>query len=204
VLRDRPFLGLTAANLLIALGYSSLAVLLPVWAGSVLHTSGAVTGIAFAVNTVMCAALAVPAGRMVRRFGSRNRAAATGAAVFALGFLGQDLLVLAPGRWMVAGLLAVVAITTVGEIVHNPASSALVAASAPAALRGRYMATYQLSWSLAKALAPSLFTGLLALDTRLPWLLLAVGVLLGAGLLLRLERRLPAEAVRPPVLATAA
>lgn len=204
VLRDRPFLGLTTANLLIALGYASLSVLLPIYATGALHTSGSVAGIAFAVNTALCAVLGVPAGRLVRRFTTRNRAAATGAALFALGFLGQALLVTAAARWVVPGLLAAVVVTTLGEVVHNPAASALAAASAPKALRGRYMATYQLSWSLSKSLAPSLFTVLLALNAKLPWLALAVGALVGAGALRCLERRLPAEAVRPPALTTAA
>ncbi|WP_354640307.1 MFS transporter [Kitasatospora camelliae] len=208
VLGDRPFLGLATANLLISLGYTSLAVLLPVYVTGVLHASASLAGLAFAVNTVLCAALGVPAGLAVRRFATRNRAAATGAALFAAGFLVQALLVPAAGRFTTAGLLAVVVVVTLGEIVHNPAASALVTATAPAAVRGRYLAAYQLSWSLSAALAPSLLTGLLALDTRLPWLVLAAATLAGAGLLLRLERRLPAEAVRPearrPALATAA
>ncbi|MER7579568.1 MFS transporter [Kitasatospora sp. NPDC097691] len=197
VLADRPFLGLATANLLISLGYASLAVLLPVYVTGVLHASASLAGLAFAVNTVLCAALGVPAGIAVRRFATRNRAAATGAALFAAGFLVQAVLVPAAGRFTTAGLLAVVVVVTLGEIVHNPAASALVGDTAPAAVRGRYMATYQLSWSLSAALAPSLLTGLLALDSRLPWLVLAATALAGGALLLRLERRLPARAVRP-------
>ncbi|MER7754680.1 MFS transporter [Kitasatospora sp. NPDC097643] len=197
VLADRPFLGLATANLLISLSYASLAVLLPVYVTGVLHASASLAGLAFAVNTVLCAALGVPAGLAVRRFTTRNRAAATGAALFAAGFLAQALLVPATGRFTTAGLLAVVVVVTLGEIVHNPAASALVTDTAPAAVRGRYMATYQLSWSLSAALAPSLLTGLLALDSRLPWLVLAATALAGGALLLRLERRLPARAVRP-------
>ncbi|WP_051709031.1 MFS transporter [Streptomyces sp. NRRL S-350] len=208
VLADRPFLGLATANLLISLGYAALAVLLPVYVTGVLHASASLPGVAFAVNTVLCAALGVPAGLAVRRFTTRNRAAATGAALFAAGFLAQALLVPAAGRFTTAGLLAVVVVITLGEIIHNPAASALVTATAPAAVRGRYMAAYQLSWSLSAAVAPSLLTGLLALDSRLPWLVLAAAVLAGAGLLLRLERRLPAGAVHPEpqqaALATAA
>ncbi|GAB7188456.1 hypothetical protein ATKI12_8287 [Kitasatospora sp. Ki12] len=197
VLADRPFLGLATANLLISLGYAALAVLLPVYVTSVLHASASLAGLAFAVNTVLCAALGVPAGLAVRRFTTRNRAAATGAALFAAGFLAQALLVPAAGGFTTAGLLAVVVVITLGEIVHNPAAAALVTDTAPAAVRGRYMAAYQLSWSLSAALAPSLLTGLLTLDSRLPWLVLAATGLAGAGLLLRLERRLPARAVRP-------
>ncbi|MCY0958921.1 hypothetical protein [Streptomyces sp. H27-H5] len=79
----------------------------------------------------------------------------------------------------------------------------LAGSAAPEAVRGRYLATSQLSYSLASALAPSLFTALLSVDGRLPWAVLT-GAALGAALALtRLERRLPAEAVyaTPPAAA---
>ncbi|MFG2821253.1 MFS transporter [Kitasatospora sp. NPDC048365] len=190
VFADRPFLGLTAANFLIALGYASLAILLPVFVTGVLHASASVTGVAFAVNTVLCAALGVPAGRLVNRFTARHRAAVAGAALFAVAFLAQALLVPHAGAWTTGALLTAVVLATLGEVLHNPAASTLVAEAAPAALRGRYMAAYQLSWSLSSALAPSLFTGLSALDGRLPWLVLAVSVLAGAALLTRAARAL--------------
>jgi MFS family permease len=70
-------------------------------------------------------------------------------------------------------------------------------AAAPEAVRGRYLAAYQMSWSLAKAVAPSLFTALLALDGRAPWAVLVLTSAVAAALLIRTESRLPAEAVRP-------
>ncbi|AUG77171.1 MFS transporter [Kitasatospora sp. MMS16-BH015] len=198
VLADRPVLGLSAANLLISHGYAALSVLLPVYLTEVLREPQSLTGVAFAVNTVLCAGLGVPAGRLVARFGSRNRAAATGAGLFAVAFVADAALGLAaPGSGLVtAGVLGAVVLATLGEVVHNPAASALVTAAAPPALRGRYMATYQLSWSLSAAIAPSLFTGLMALDGRLPWLVLAAAVAAGALLLLTLEKHLPEDAVR--------
>jgi hypothetical protein len=54
-----------------------------------------------------------------------------------------------------------------------------------------------MSWSLAKALAPSLFTALLAVDGRAPWAALVLTSAVAAALLLRVERHLPADAVRP-------
>jgi hypothetical protein len=54
-----------------------------------------------------------------------------------------------------------------------------------------------MSWSLAKAVAPSLFTALLALDGRAPWAVLIATSAVAAALLIRTEPRLPAEAVRP-------
>lgn len=199
VAKDRPFLALTFANLLLALGYASLSVLLPVFATGWLHLPQGLTGVTFAVNTALCATLGVPVAAFARRrFTTRNRAAATGALLFAAAFLGQAVLgTLRPHSvpLLMTGLLAAVVVATAGELVHSPAAGALSQAAAPRPLRGRYLAAYQLSWSLANVLAPTLFTLLVTVDGRLPWLVVAAAALLGGALLLRLERTLPADAV---------
>ncbi|GAA5202056.1 MFS transporter [Rugosimonospora acidiphila] len=210
VLADRPFLGLTAANFLIALGYSALSLLLPAYAVTVLHAPAATVGLLFAVNTALCAVAGVPMNRFARRIGRRTRVAASGAAVFALAFVGFVLLETARPSGvavLLAALVATTALYTGGELLHSPAASTLAIEAAPAEARGRYLATYQLSWSLSATLAPSLFTALLALDGRLPWLVLAVSALIGAGLLVRLEPALAAgasPAVRPSGVLTGA
>ncbi|MGW3322978.1 MFS transporter [Streptomyces virginiae] len=205
VLRDRPFLGLTAANFLTALGYSALSVLFPLYLSTWLAAPDSLTGAAFTVNTVLCAGIGVLIAGRVRRSGARRtRSAALGALLFAAAFVGQIVLgTLRPGRTAtLIALLAIVVVYTLGELVHSPSGGALSVSAAPEAVRGRYLATYQLSYSLAGALAPSLFTALLAVDGRLPWALLAVAALGAALALLRLERHLPAEAVHaePPVV----
>ena len=204
VLRDGPFLGLTGANFLNALGYSALAVLFPLFIGGTLGEPQALTGAAFTVNTVLCAVGGVTVAGLVRRRGARRtRAAALGAMLFATAFAGLALLAAArPQAGWVApvALFALVGLYTVAELVHSPASSTLAVAAAPKALRGRYMAAYQLSWSLASTLAPSLFTLLEASDARLPWLVLTGTATTAAALIVALERRLPADAVQltPP------
>lgn len=202
VFADRPFLGLTCANFLIALGYSALAVLFPLLIAGTLHGPQSLTGAAFTVNTVLCAVGGVHIARLSRRGGARRtRSAALGAVLFASAFAGLAVLATVrpqPG-WVAVGLLlALVTLYTIAETVHNPAAGSLAVAAAPEALRGRYMAAYQLSWSLASILAPSLFTALTAADAALPWLLLVAAALSAAGLLLRLERVLPADAVGLP------
>lgn len=207
VFADRPFLALTGANFLTALGYSALAVLFPLFIGDTLGEPESLTGAAFTVNTVLCAVGGVTVARAVRRRGARRtRAAALGAVLFAAAFAGLGVLgtVRPHAGWAAAGgLFALVTLYTVAELVHSPSAGALAVAAAPDALRGRYMAAYQLSWSLAATLAPSLFTALLTADARLPWLLLTVLALTSATLLVRLERHLPEDAVRltaaPPV-----
>ncbi|WP_405787267.1 MFS transporter [Streptomyces sp. NBC_01367] len=205
VLRDRPFLGLTAANFLTALGYSALSVLFPLYLSTWLTAPDSLTGAAFTVNTVLCAGIGVLIAGRVRRSGARRtRSAALGALLFAAAFVGQIVLgTLRPGQGVtLVALLVIVVVYTLGELVHSPSGGALSVSAAPEAVRGRYLATYQLSYSLAGALAPSLFTALLAVDGRLPWAVLAVAALGAALALLRLERHLPAEAVHaePPVV----
>ncbi|MFD3471622.1 MFS transporter [Streptomyces sp. NPDC058682] len=203
VLRDRPFLGLTAANFLTALGYSALSVLFPLYLSTWLSAPDSLTGAAFTVNTVLCAGIGVLVAGRVRRSGARRtRSAALAALLFAAAFVGQIVLgTLRPGQSAtLVALLVIVVVYTLGELVHSPSGGALSVSAAPEAVRGRYLATYQLSYSLAGALAPSLFTALLAVDGRLPWAVLAVAALGAALALLRLERHLPAEAVyaEPP------
>ncbi|MFF3426631.1 MFS transporter [Streptomyces sp. NPDC002602] len=198
VLADRPFLGLTAANFLTALGYSALSVLFPLYIVTWLHGPDSLTGAAFTVNTALCAGAGVLIASRVRRSGARRtRSAALGALLFAAAFVGQIVLgTVRPGPTAtLIALLVIVVVYTVGELVHSPSGGALSVSAAPEAVRGRYLATYQLSYSLASALAPSLFTGLLAVDGRLPWAVLTVAALGAALALTRLERRLPAEAV---------
>lgn len=200
VLADRPFLVVTGANFLNALSYSALSVLFPLFIVEWLHGPAALTGVAFTINTVLCAAAGVFVGARVRRAGARRtRAAALGGALFAVAFLANIVLgTLRPSSGPVLGtaLVAVVVVYTLGELIHSPAAEVLAVSAAPEAVRGRYMAAYQISWSLAKALAPSLFTLLVAADGRLPWAVLIVTSAIAAALLIRVERRLPAEAVQ--------
>ncbi|NJP42032.1 MFS transporter [Actinacidiphila epipremni] len=196
---DRPFLVLAGANFLTALGYSALGVLFPLFIAGPLHGPEALTGAAFTVNTVLCAVGGVHIARLTRRGGTRRtRAAALGAALFAVSFAGLALLatVRPAAGWLTGALLlALVTLYTAAELVHSPSAGSLAVAAAPEALRGRYLAAYQLSWSLAAIVAPSLFTALSGADPRLPWLLLTGTGLLAAALLLRTERALPPAAV---------
>ncbi|MFI9149697.1 MFS transporter [Streptomyces sp. NPDC053367] len=207
VLTDRPFLVVTGANFLNALSYSALSVLFPLFIVQSLNGPAVLTGSAFTVNTVLCAVAGVYVGSRVRRAGARRtRAAGLGGALFAAAFAANIVLgTLRPQDDTVLGaaLVGVVVLYTLGELIHSPAAEVLAVSAAPEAVRGRYMAAYQMSWSLAKAVAPSLFTTLLALDGRAPWAVLIVTSALAAALLIRVERRLPAEAVRPLPLTVA-
>ncbi|MET9075381.1 MFS transporter [Streptomyces sp. NPDC004232] len=196
VLRDRAYLRLTAANVPLALCYSSLSVILPVYITQSLHASPSVPGLLFTLNTVVVALAQVLVTKALVRT-RRTRAAAAGGAVFAAAFgcfalLGQA----GTGPWLYVGLTVATLLYTCGELLHSTTSGALAADAAPEETRGRYLSTYFLSWSVAKSAAPALFTALLAHSATLTWSLLAAGVLVGSLSLLRVEPKLPAQALR--------
>ena len=69
---------------------------------------------------------------------------------------------LLPRQAIVAYLSAVTVLYTVAVMVHAGVIDALVVEAAPDTLRGRYVAAFNLSWAVANALAPGLFTIMLA------------------------------------------
>jgi MFS family permease len=205
VLHNRPFLTLTLVNVPTAFGYMVLAVSLPVYLTQELGASNSLVGVLYAVNTVGIALLQIPVTRLLIRY-RRTRAVALGGGVFSVSFLAFAALGLfAGGSILLVGVFVATALFTLGELLHGATASALVASAAPEATRGRHLSVYQLSWAVPTALAPAVLTGLLTLSPIGMWLVLATGVACSAFAMLRLEARLPAEAVRSrlPVAETA-
>ncbi|MFI8763620.1 MFS transporter [Streptomyces sp. NPDC053792] len=194
VLADRPYLLITTANFLIAFGYTTQAMALPVFLTRDLAMPDALAGAVFAVNTVLIAALGVLAARLTSR-GRRTRTAALGAATFALSFAAFAVLPqLVRGADALIAVLAVAALYTAGELVHSAPSQSLSVQAAPDHLRGRYLSVYQLSWSVCRTIAPMLLGFLLDAGPWHLWTVLALLVLTGAAILLYAERSLPAHA----------
>ncbi len=195
VLADRPYLLVTAANFLIAFGYTAQAMALPVFLTRDVGLPDALAGAVFALNTVLVAVAGVPVARLTLR-GRRTRAAALGAAVFALSFGAFALLPrLTGGSGALVAVLAVAVLYTAGELIHSAPSQGLSVQAAPDHLRGRYLSVYQLSWSLCRTVAPMLLGFLLDARPWHLWTALALMVLGGAAVLLRAERSLPVHAV---------
>ncbi|WP_200926192.1 MFS transporter [Sphaerimonospora mesophila] len=197
VARNRPFLVLGLLNVPIAFGYMVLSVSLPVYVTGELGAPDSLVGVLYAVNTVGIAVLQIPVTRMLVRY-RRTRTTALGALVFSLAFLAFAALgAVSTGTVLLTGVFAATALFTLGELLHGATASALVASAAPEDTRGRHLAAYQLSWALPTALAPAVLTALLTLSATGMWLVLAAGVVGSAITMVRLEPRLPAQAVRP-------
>lgn len=195
VLVDRPYLLITAANFLIAFGYTAQAMALPVFLTREVGLPEVLAGVVFAVNTALVAALGVPVARLTLR-GRRTRGAALGAIVFAVSFAAFAVLPrLDGGATVCVAVLAVAVLYTAGELVHAGPAQSLSVQAAPDPLRGRYLSVYQLSWSLCRTVAPLLLGFLLEAGPWQLWTVLVLMMLSGAGVLLLAERGMPTHAL---------
>lgn len=191
VLGDRRYLALVLVSACYAFGTMSLVIVMPVYAIDVLGLPGWVSGALFTVNTVLVGFLQ---SLVVRRMDgrTRHRVITAGLLMYAAGFTllaGCGLLPTAPA---VVGVLGAVVVYTFGEILAGPPLSAAAVDAAPAQVRGRYLAAYQMSWTISGILAPALFLGLLDHDRYSAWGVLLLLVLSGVALLVPVARRVPA------------
>jgi MFS family permease len=195
LLADRPFLGVIAANTIFALCSVLLGIGLPVYAVEALRAPGWAVGLLVALNTATLAGAQTLAVRLLASH-RRTRALAFAGLLWTGWCLAMALALRMPHVLLVPYLVGTTALYTLAALVHAPTSNALAAAASPAARRGRYLAAFQLSFSLASIVAPVLFTALVVVWYALPWLV--VGALaLGAVLaILRIETVLPDAAVR--------
>ncbi len=201
VLRDGPFLGFTATNVAFSLIVLSTSLTLPVYVVGVLQQPAWVVGALFGMNTSLVALAQTVVVGWIERY-RRTRALAFAAGLFGCYFLvlaglaGLAAGVAAPvsHHWMFVGLVVAMGVYTLAVLVMAPLKNALVADAAPDALRGRYVAFYHLSWSVASAAAPALLTGLLAAGPVWLWLTLAIVAGVAVVALWLLDTRLPERA----------
>ena len=178
VLRDR----LLVAFLLVALiqtcvymqAYTTLAL-----AMSARGLPAQAYGLTMAVNGIVIVALQPVTGAWLER---RDHATVIACGIGFLG-VGYGLTSLAAATWEYASC---VGIWTIGEILTTGTAAAVVAALAPARLRGRYSGVFGLTFSLGYLIAPLAGTRLLAHGQPVLWLSCAAACAVAAGLQLAL------------------
>jgi len=195
VLRDRGYVLLCVAQLLLALAASSFVVILPLVALSVLHGPLWLPGGSIVVGNVVLAAVQNPAVRLGERT-ARWRVIAVSAVVFTAAFV-----LMLPGQglskpWVIVIVLASSIVGVIAEALFAPLMTAAANQAAPKGLAGRYSALFQTSWGAANVLAPAVCTGLLAAGYGFLWLGLSALVLLTIPILIYVTPRLPAGALR--------
>jgi MFS family permease len=200
VLADRPFGGVVASNLVFGIARTVIVVGLPVYTVQVLNAPAWLAGALYAIYTAM---IALGQTSMVRRLERhrRTRALMMAAVLWAASFLLLATAPLLPATLLAAFLFGVTGLYTVAVMVHAGVIDALVVEAAPDGLRARYVGVYHLSWAAANAVAPGVFTLLLAWQPSLPWIALTVLLLLAVLGMWTLEPRLRRAAVRLPARA---
>ncbi|WP_051707578.1 MULTISPECIES: MFS transporter [unclassified Streptomyces] len=182
VLRDAPFTAAVTANLLLALCTMVMPVILAVYLTGELRLAGWFAGAVFTVNTVLVAGTQTVFSRLLDRVPALTTLRLS-ALLWALCFVGLWAAPVSAPAVAMAVVGAAIVCFTAAEMAHAPVMSALVGRLAPRAARGRYFALHQLSWSIATALAPTVFTWLLRLGAAWLWTALLAACLVSAVLL---------------------
>jgi MFS family permease len=171
LLRDRALVLVTGMNLAFVLCGSALTVLLAVYLTNVLGLPGWLAGVLFTVNTVLVVALQTTATQHVRDY-RQGRVLQAAAGCWIAAFLLFWALTITPRPLLAAVLLAAIAAFTLAGMLQGPTINALVVGLAPPDAPGRYLAAFQLSWSLGQAAAPLLLIWLLSRGAQWPWIAL--------------------------------
>jgi len=194
---DRPVLRRLAlmnlANLPFAFCFDILEVALPVILVTRMHAAPAWSSGIFVANTVMVILVQLPVVLWMSRRPRRNVFGLAGW-VLAASYLGFLLAGTGHGNTG-AGTVALVSVLyNLGEILYTGVGTALVIDAAPAQLRGRTLAHWQLSLGLGRALAPLAITAALSVTAAALWLPLAAATVLGANVIIFCA---PTDTTRP-------
>ncbi|MDI9581883.1 MDR family MFS transporter [Thermobispora bispora] len=185
VLRDRVMVAYALTCLMFYVVYAQSYTTLPLaMTAQGLPTSS--YGMAMAVNGLLIVLIQPFSTVWLARF-EPSRVLATGYAIAGVGFM------LTAVMSTTAGHATAVAVWTLGEIVTAGIHGTIVAALAPAHLRGRYSGLYGLSWSAAGLLAPLIGTRLLAVGPEVLWPVMGGLALLAAAAQLSLTRAIRAR-----------
>jgi MFS family permease len=176
VVRSRGLMVLVAANFLLVICMNTLAVLAAVYLTVSLGQPAWLGGGLFTLNTILVLLTQTAVTRRVSRYRGQRIVQAAAAAWFCA-FVFLWLLAAAPNWLVLPGAVLAVLACTLAEMLHAPTISALAVDTAPTAEPGRYLAVYQLSWSIGSAVTPALLTWLLSRGPQWPWpVLIAISV----------------------------
>jgi MFS family permease len=153
ILRDRPFMRVVLAFIMVTVCASTMWVLMPVYAKQNYQIPESMYGFIPTTNALMVVFLQLFVTRLTKRH-PPLLVMMVGAAFYTIATISVSF---AQAFW---GFWIAMVIMTIGELVIVPTSSTYVANLAPTAKRGRYMSIYGLSWGAATGIG-SLLGGFL-------------------------------------------
>ena len=171
--RDRRFTALAALNTLISLHDSILRVAMPLWIVSRTHAPAALTGVLFALNTVLVVVAQLPISKAVAKHHGIVRSYAIAAAAFCVCGIAFALAAgTSTGLAVVLLVLGLIA-QTWAELENTAAEAFLSVELAPSHLRGPYIGLFKTAMSVQQAIGPIVVTVAIVHFGRVGWLLLA-------------------------------
>jgi MFS family permease len=180
VLRDRPFLAVTALNGLLLCQGTIFAEVMPLWVITHTDAKHVMLAILFITNTVMAVLLQVPASRgantlpgIARLLRWAGWATAACGPVFYLSRFTS-------GPVTVSLLLTGVILVTGGELWQSAGGWGLTTNLPPAANRGAYLGAFQLGGQLQSMIGPAALTFLAIRTGGIGWLAISA-LLIGAS-----------------------
>ncbi|MFI9628872.1 MFS transporter [Streptomyces sp. NPDC052042] len=182
-LRNWRFVAVTAATGVLFLHDAVLTVVLPLWIAD--HTSAPIWMFTVLVtaNTVITVLAQVRVTRHIDDLASATRATTHSAVLLSL----ACLIFAASGvldvpAWAVAALVVALLLLTAGELLHSASSWEISFALSPDAAQGRYLAFFNMGFSVAEIGGPAVMLWLLSRAGAVGWLILAVAFPLAAVL----------------------
>jgi len=166
VLRDLAYMGFTLAGMIVLIVYQQQYGAFPVYLRDVHNISSKSYGVMLSITGLEVVLFQIWISRTIRKY-PPFLMMALGALFFMAGFA---MIGFVRGFGF---FLAAVIIATIGEMIFFPTNKALAANFAPAEMRGRYMAIYDLGWTLPATFGPAA-AGLI-LDNYDPNLLWYIG-----------------------------
>jgi Na+/melibiose symporter-like transporter len=179
IIKHRPLLVIVGANLPLVVCMNVLSVLVTVYLTNVLGQPAWLGGAFLTVNTVLVLLAQTRVTNLVGMY-RRCRVVQGASFVWVSAFACFWLLRVVPASLVQPGALLAIGVYTLAEMLYAPTINALAVDTAPPAASGRYLAIYQLSWSVGSALAPMLLIWLLSLGADWLWPMLMMMCVLGA------------------------
>jgi MFS family permease len=188
VLRDRRYLLLVGINVGFVFNGLILSLLLAIYINTGLHRPVWIAGVIIMINCFQVALTQTLVGRWMERF--RPIRVIAVAALFNVVSYGIFMAVdAASAEWVaISGLLVGILFYNFAETAAAPFNQNFSVSLAPEALRGRYLAVYQMSYTLGQTAGPGLFALLLTQGALWPWIFLSALNLLAVPALFTLER----------------
>jgi MFS family permease len=200
VLRDRRYRTLMTSTMLVALALDFSMVGVPVFLLDLRHGPEWLPGALLAGGTLLASVLGV---RVVDAVAGRRRSRTlqAGSWLYVGWAAATAATIWLPDGWLVPMTVLGMLLAVAGNKLFYPVSGALSEALAPRESRGGYMATYQLSFTLAQTLAPAV-VALFVFGAWLPWVVVAVALLASVAAQRGLGDLVPAHVDRPQRVGT--